>query len=211
MPETAPFRETAIRAAICLGLLTCASVWGEKARADVFAYTDADGTTHYTNEPTDAKFRLVVEALKMPAVKKTLTVPNLDVKAAAYASVIEQVADDVGVDSALVHAVIVAESGYNPKATSRAGAQGIMQLMPATAKRYGVKDSLDPGQNIRGGVRYLKDLLDMFDNDLELAVAAYNSGENAVIRHGMKIPPYKETRAYVPKVLSLYGAFRGRI
>lgn len=192
-------------------LLVLGAAFSNVAYADVFAYTDPSGTTHYTDVPPDGKFKVVVESLKQTATKTVLDMPNIKGKAVAYAKVIEDVSEEVGVESALVHAVISAESGYNPHAKSRAGAQGIMQLMPETAKRYGVKDSLDAGQNIRGGVRYLRDLLDMFDNDMELAVAAYNSGENAVVRYGMQIPPYKETRAYVPKVLTLYSAYRNRI
>ena len=181
------------------------------AWADVYAYTDASGTTHYTNEPSGVKYAVVVESVKIPVNVAVPAVVNLPGKAASYASIIEDVAADIGVDSALVHAVIKVESGYNPAAISKAGAQGMMQLMPGTAKRYGVKDPFDPQQNITGGVRYLRDLIDMFDQDLELAVAAYNSGENAVVRHGMQIPPFKETRAYVPKVLGLYGSYRKRI
>jgi soluble lytic murein transglycosylase-like protein len=106
------------------------------------------------------------------------------------------------VDANLIKAVIQAESAYNPKAVSKAGAVGLMQLMPETAKRFGVFNRLDVKQNIDGGVRYLKVLLDMFDNNIKLAVAGYNAGENAVINHGYKIPPYKETREYVKKVVA---------
>jgi len=91
-------------------------------------------------------------------------------------------------------------------ATSRKGAQGLMQLMPATAKRFGVKNSRDPAQNIEGGAKYLRELLTLFKNDVSLALAAYNAGEHAVIKYGNKIPPYKETQAYVPKVLGVYQA-----
>ena len=109
-----------------------------------------------------------------------------------------------GLDPKLVHAVIRAESGYNTNAVSSKGAVGLMQLIPATAQRYGVQDSYDPGQNIQGGTRYLRDLLKMFNGNMELAIAGYNAGENAVIRAGHRIPPYPETMAYVPKVLSFY-------
>jgi soluble lytic murein transglycosylase-like protein len=98
----------------------------------------------------------------------------------------------------------MAESSYNPNAESKAGAQGLMQLMPGTAKRYGVDDSFNPEQNLSGGSRYLRDLLKMFNNRLPLALAAYNAGENAVKRNGNEIPPYEETRNYVKKVLHLY-------
>lgn len=118
-----------------------------------------------------------------------------------YAAIIDEKAHKYGVRAELVHAVIQAESSYNPKAVSHAGAVGLMQLMPFTAKRFGVSDSTNPRQNIDGGVRYLRFLLDYFDNNLKLAVAGYNAGEKAVIKHGRKIPPYKETQQYVTKVM----------
>ena len=120
-----------------------------------------------------------------------------------YADLIAKAADKHQVDAKLVHSVIQAESAYNAKAVSSAGAVGLMQLMPGTAKRYGVADRRDPYQNIDGGTRYLKHLLQLFDSNLNLAVAAYNAGENAVIRNNNTIPPYSETRSYVKKVMSL--------
>jgi soluble lytic murein transglycosylase-like protein len=113
------------------------------------------------------------------------------------------VAGQVGLDPRLVHAVIQAESGYDPRAVSHKGAVGLMQLMPATAQRYGVRDRHDPAANVRGGSRFLKDLLHEFD-DLKLALAAYNAGPQAVRSHGNRIPPYPETRTFVERVLRLY-------
>ena len=101
------------------------------------------------------------------------------------------------------------ESAYQPDAVSHKGAVGLMQLMPGTAERYGVSDRHDPVQNLSGGTRYLRDLLEMFDNDLQLALAAYNAGENAVIRYGNKIPPYNETQGYVRKVIRFYNDMNG--
>ena len=121
-----------------------------------------------------------------------------------YAFLVDRVSRANGVDRALVHAMIQAESSYDPEAVSPAGAAGLMQLMPETAKRYGVRDAFDPEQNLRGGVRHLKDLLAQFDGDVELAVAAYNAGPNAVIRAGHRVPPNLETARYVPKVLEIY-------
>jgi len=125
-----------------------------------------------------------------------------------YSPIIEAAARNHGVEIALVHAVITAESGYNPSAVSRAGARGLMQLMPGTAERFGVQNIMDPTQNIHGGVKYLSQLIAMFNGDKALAVAAYNAGENAVIRAGNKVPPYAETQHYVPKVLGLYRKFQ---
>ena len=102
-----------------------------------------------------------------------------------------------------------AESAYRADAVSSKGAVGLMQLMPATAERYGVRNRRDPAQNLSGGSQYLRDLLVMFDNDLQLALAAYNAGENAVIRYGHKIPPYAETQGYVRKVIGFYRAAAG--
>lgn len=126
----------------------------------------------------------------------------------AFLSHILAAARETDVEPALIHAVITAESGYNPAARSRYGAVGLMQLMPGTAKRYGVTNRLDPAQNIRGGARYLRDLLAMFDNDLQLVLAAYNAGEEAVIRYGRRIPPFRATVAFVPRVMGYYWKFR---
>jgi soluble lytic murein transglycosylase-like protein len=113
-------------------------------------------------------------------------------------------AKNSGVDSALLHAVIITESNYNPNAISPKGAKGLMQLMPITASRFGVYNMYDPVQNIQGGARYLAYLLGIFNNDFKLAIAAYNAGENAVIRHGNQVPPYRETVSYVTRVMLLY-------
>jgi soluble lytic murein transglycosylase-like protein len=125
-----------------------------------------------------------------------------------YNNHIQAAANETNVDPALIRAVISVESGYNPSARSNKGALGLMQLMPQTAERYGVKDRLDPEQNIKGGARYLRHLKAMFGNDLQLVLAAYNAGEEAVIRYGRRIPPYRETVDYVPKVLGHYARSR---
>jgi soluble lytic murein transglycosylase-like protein len=117
---------------------------------------------------------------------------------------VSQVAARHQVDEKLVHAVIQAESAYRTNAVSTSGAVGLMQLMPATASRFGVLDSNNPEQNIDGGTRYLRHLLDLFPNNLDLAIAAYNAGENSVLRHNNSIPPYPETQNYVKQVLALY-------
>ncbi len=121
-----------------------------------------------------------------------------------YSSMVDSACRTHGVDGALVHALIRAESSYNPNAVSSAGASGLMQLMPETAKRYGVRNIFDPAQNINGGVKHLKELLVLFDDDMELAIAAYNAGPSAVIRAGNRIPAYPQTAAYVPRVIGYY-------
>ncbi|SJM95462.1 Putative murein lytic transglycosylase YjbJ (modular protein) [Crenothrix polyspora] len=126
-------------------------------------------------------------------------------KKAQFNELIAQAAQRHQVDERLVHAVIQTESAYNANAISSAGAVGLMQLMPGTARQYGVTDRNDPSQNINGGTKYLRYLLDLFNSNMDLAVAAYNAGENAVMKHHNSIPPYPETRNYVRQVLSLYN------
>jgi soluble lytic murein transglycosylase-like protein len=127
---------------------------------------------------------------------------------APYDQLIRYTADTFDVDPALVKAVVAAESNFEPRAVSRVGAQGLMQLMPETARAMGVRRPFTPSENIRGGVRYLKAMLDRFD-EVDLALAAYNAGPAAVVRHG-GIPPYPETEAYVTKVLSHYRRYQAR-
>jgi soluble lytic murein transglycosylase-like protein len=193
-------------------LLLVAAVSAPFAQADIFRYVDADGTVHFTNVPTDSRYKVYLkERHKSDPVSETLAaaVRSYDpADRARYDKHILEAARDTRLEPALIHAVISAESGYNPFARSRKGAAGLMQLMPEVAKRYGVKNRLDPAQNINGGARYLRDLIRMFNNDLQLAVAAYNAGENAVVRFGNRIPPYRETMAYVPRVMSYYRKYR---
>jgi soluble lytic murein transglycosylase-like protein len=138
-------------------------------------------------------------------VAASAAVQRADRAAARYDEVISLAAMEAGVDPALVRAIIKTESNYDPRAVSRKGAQGLMQLMPGTADRYGVSDPFDPEANIRGGVRYLRFLQDLFPDHLPLVLAAYNAGENAVLRHN-GVPPYSETRQYVDRVLAHYGS-----
>ena len=124
---------------------------------------------------------------------------------ARYAGLIEAAAERHRLDPELIHAVIRAESAYDPRARSPAGACGLMQLMPVTAQRFGVRDVWDPAQNIEGGVAFLRVLIDRFEGDLKLVLAAYNAGEGAVAKYGNRIPPYRETQQYVQRVLGYLG------
>jgi soluble lytic murein transglycosylase-like protein len=200
----------AVTLALCFG--------AGPAMADIYMFKDERGVVHFTNIPNgDKRFKMIRKeevanpgwASSGPARPVALYMPS-PAQIALYKSLIDTASQRHGVDSALIHAVITAESGYNPGAVSRAGARGLMQLMPDTAARYGVRNIHDPLENINGGVRYLRDLMSMFNGNIELAVAAYNAGENAVIRHGNRIPPYAETVHYVPKVLGFYKKFQAR-
>lgn len=125
--------------------------------------------------------------------------------ASPWHALLRQVAEEVGIEAALLKAVVQQESGFNPRAVSPAGAAGLMQLMPATARRFGVRDRFDPAQNLRGGARYLAWLLHHFDQDLDLALAGYNAGEGSVHRYGNQVPPFAETQAYVRAVRQRYA------
>jgi soluble lytic murein transglycosylase-like protein len=125
-------------------------------------------------------------------------------ESARYDSIIEKYARSYQLDPSLIHSIIATESGFNPKAVSSKGARGLMQLMPATAARLGVKNSFDPEQNIQGGVKHFRSLMDTFKNNLELSLAAYNAGENLVQRLG-RVPMIRETRDYVQSVTSRFG------
>ena len=200
------FRMSILLAALAL----CA---GRPAMADIYMFKDERGVVHFTNIPNgDKRFKMIRKEESTSDYARAAGMPQYVLPTAElirqYSPVIETAAKTHGVEIALVHAVITAESGYNPRAVSRAGAQGIMQLMPDTARRFGVQNSFDATQNIHGGVRYLRELLTMFNGNKELAVAAYNAGENAVIRAGNRVPAYPETASYVPKVLGLYKKFQ---
>jgi len=189
-----------------LRLLALASLlWAAAAcaRADVYAFVAEDGSTHFSDSPNDPRYRLLLRVASDAAPEKTSSAPapafsqrfNPEVEAAAHSSQIE---------AALLHAVIAVESNYNPRAVSRKGAQGLMQLMPATARALGVQDPFNALQNIRGGAQHLRQLLDRFANNKSLALAAYNAGAGAVLASGGQVPAFAETRAYVPAVLKRY-------
>jgi soluble lytic murein transglycosylase-like protein len=177
------------------------------ACAQVYAGADSEGTLMLSNFRSDRVQELIVAD---PAPRTTnlrslnAPQPARPIIPAALKALVDDVAKQHGLDPLLLHAVVRAESGYNRQAVSPRGASGLMQLMPDTARRFGVKDLFDPRENLKAGARYLSWLLKLFDGDLELALAGYNAGEQAVIRAGYRIPPYNETIHYVPKVLSYY-------
>lgn len=169
--------------------------------ADIYRYDDEDGVVHFTDAPTDKKFKIFLRDLRKDRQLRTRFRFAANANPQEYEQIIMTTSAKYGVSAELVKAVIQAESGYNPNAVSRAGATGLMQLMPGTAKHLKVSDSFDPRQNVDGGVRYLKFLLDTFKGDVTLALAAYNAGLNKVAKFG-GVPPYEETRTYVSRVLS---------
>ena len=177
----------------------------------VYRY-EKNGVTHYTN----VKPRGVASAKMLFSYVETCyacgTLPNVDfgkisLNTSAYASEIRAAAHEYGVEEAIVRAIIHAESAYRPNAVSRAGAQGLMQLIPATASRFGVANPFDPSQNIKGGVKYLAWLLKRYDSNLTLAAAGYNAGEGAVDKYN-GVPPYAETQRYVQRVGQLADRYR---
>lgn len=181
--------------------------------ADVYKFVDGYGHVVYTDKPKHRGFKLIIRTpVSVMLARRSQPAPrarNFAFSRAtergrlAYSPLIEDAANRYDLDPALLHAVIRAESAYNPGAVSNKGAAGLMQLMPATAERFGVRDRFDPVENVEGGARYLSELLDMF-SDVRLAVAAYNSGENTVKKFGNQIPPIAETQDYVAKVLNYY-------
>lgn len=175
----------------------------EPAQAGIYTFTDANGVTHYTNVPSYPRYAGMKRVGYMPDRRVVRRVDP-----SRFSPLVEQAAREHQIDQALLRAVIAVESGYDPDAVSRKGAVGLMQLMPQTARRYGVRNMYDPAQNIQGGARYLRDLMGKFNNDLPLVLAAYNAGEDAIARYGNRIPPYRETRSYVPRVLDFYRQYQ---
>lgn len=169
-----------------------------QAQASIVRYQGPDGRLYFTNLPMPpASTPTVVTRPTLSATRLTMQAPLLPL--------IQRLATQHSIDPRLVQAIITVESNFDPYAVSRAGAQGLMQLMPDTAARYRVEDPFDPQANIEGGVRYLRDLFRMFPGDIRHVLAAYNAGEGTVQQYG-GIPPYAETQRYVERVLALYGA-----
>jgi len=203
---------TRFKVVFALAAAAFAATVATPASADIYSFRDEKGVVHFTNiKGLDPRFKLIRKEGALNPVGYTPSAPYTPTsdELQRYTSIIKTASATYGVDARLVHAVISAESNYNPNAVSRTGAQGIMQLMPDTARRYGVQNSMDPIENIHAGTKYLRDLLAMFKGRMDLAIAAYNAGENAVLRSN-GIPPYAETRNYVPRVLGFYRDFQKR-
>jgi len=194
---------------ICSLFLACMIVinWTTPSYADIYRYEDDEGIVHFTDAPTDKRFKVFMRDLKKDRELRTKLKYARSINPAEYEQLIKNCADKYGVSTSLVKAVIHAESGYNPNAVSSKGASGLMQLMPATAKSLKVADRFNPKDNVEGGVKYLRFLLDTFRGDVSLALAAYNAGLSNVAKYG-GIPPFNETRNYVNRVLSYMQTYQ---
>ena len=200
-----------VRSPLLAGVLLCLWATAGAARADIYMFTDEQGTPSFSNVPTDNRYVLTIRTENslqrarfapggMNRAQQKMLMPE-----------IQRAADAYRLDSALLKAVIATESGFDTRAVSNKGAMGLMQLMPETARQYGADDPFDTSQNIWAGTRHLSELLRRFDNNLPLALAAYNSGAGNVVKYGARIPPFAETRAYVPKVLGLYRRYQKEV
>jgi soluble lytic murein transglycosylase-like protein len=177
------------------------------ALAQVYTYVDENGITVYTNSKPDTTRYRVRNIGCYGTCRTGVDWNRTPLKNGEFADEVAAVADVFGVDSALIRAVMHVESWFQVDAVSSAGAQGLMQLMPGTQKRFGVSNPFDPLDNITAGAAYLAWLLEEFEGDLTRAIAAYNAGENAVRRHG-GVPPFSETREYVRRVNIMYQRYR---
>lgn len=180
----------------CAMSTVLAALWAVSAHADIYRYVDEQGVWHFTNIKTDDRYELFIRTPRRPSPRR----PEV------YDDYIEAASRKFGVDSHMIRALIKAESDFDPKAVSKKGAQGLMQLMPETAATLQIKDPFDPRQNIQGGTRYFSELLKRFNNDPALALAAYNAGPESVENH-RGIPPIAETKAFVEKVLTYYRQY----
>jgi soluble lytic murein transglycosylase len=197
---------------LCVLMLVLAILPGwsgiSPAVADIYRHVDENGVVHFTNAPHYTKKINKNEwNFYRKEHRSNDLLPGNPQLIHSYQEIIRHYANSYRLEEALVKAVIKAESNYNPRAMSSKGAQGLMQLIPETARLMRVNDPFDPSQNIRGGSNYLRLMLDRFNGNLDLALAAYNAGPNAVQRHG-GIPPYEETRTYVQRVRRYLDLYR---
>ena len=182
------------------------------AEADVWKFVDRHGVVHLSDRRMGPGSELLVRGkkrVKKASVSSRNALGDLKVNEKRYTRLIDRVSRELSLDRNLIHAVVRVESAFDPQAVSRTGAVGLMQLMPGTAQLYGVRDSRNPTQNVYAGVLHLRKLIQQF-NDVVLALAAYNAGENAVINYGYAVPPYPETQNYVRKVLTFYRQYSNR-
>jgi soluble lytic murein transglycosylase-like protein len=176
----------------------CLAAGAPAAEAQIYSWHDANGMLVLSHRPASARIATTYAVERADTIR--VSKPAMVLRTSLFDSLIEEHATAHQVRPELVRAVIQVESAFNPKARSPKGAMGLMQLMPQTAAELGVKDPFDPGENIKGGVAYLKQLLTRYQQDETLALAAYNAGPGAVERYGQKVPPYRETRDYVDRI-----------
>lgn len=204
-------RGAAARQLVLYGLL-CAAGVAQAEETRIYRSYDASGNPTFSDRPINGSSRIFAvfdgTHLWPRSGAGPVSMPQLSARRKALEPLVQRIAQSHGVSAALLKAIIEVESGFNARARSPKGAIGLMQVMPATAARYGSFDLYSPEQNMDVGTRYLRDLLRMFGGDMRLAVAAYNAGEGAVMRHGRRVPPYAETMKYVPMVMERYGRFQ---
>lgn len=176
-----------------------AAAW---ASDTIYVAYGEDGAPHFSTQPYDKNFRIYSLDPSKTVKPQAKLVPVTRAKPSSLDSIIREKAQQYGLDPALIGSIVAIESAYNPSAVSSKGAVGAMQLIPSTARQYGVRDPYDVQQNLDGGARYLKDLLAAYNDNLPLALAAYNAGQRNVSKHHQRIPPFAETMLYVPKVLA---------
>ena len=197
-----------MRYLIALLLFFCMLLPALPSSAGIYRYEDERGVVHFTNCPRDSKFKLYIKESKEDGEHLDRLSFEYVKDSNRFDHLISEFSEKYQVDFALIKAMIRAESGFNPYAVSRKGAKGLMQLMPQTAERVSVLNVFSPRDNIEGGVRYFKYLLNLFNDDFRLSLAAYNAGEN-LVSEIRSIPPYRETVDYIRKVLSYYQSYKG--
>lgn len=176
----------------------------DHVRAEIYSYTDENGVRHFSNAPTSSRYRYAGPETTLHA---SFYYPSGRIN--AFDEIIREASLYHGMQFELIKAMIHAESNFSPNAISRAGAIGLMQIMPANLTEFGIRDPYDPRENIMGGTRYLKSLMKKYNSNLSLTLAAYNAGPGAVDKY-KKIPPYPETENYVEKVLTLYSRYKNQ-